>query len=192
MSIQRTVTSEIFDPNIQFQQKQLVELTVVDEQSSSPDNALMLYQTLEVIEEQNNAVQEEFAITLKQSQNTILNLQNAQQALLLENAQLRARGTVLESQINQINAAHQADMRAALERNKTLEEALRVKSDEVDTLEKKVAIHENTFSAAETFVHSRYGQIVHVTTFPHHSVNSFIDQLNKTKKQLSELATEKI
>jgi hypothetical protein len=106
----------------------------------------------DIIEEQNNAVQAEFAITLKQSQNTILNLQNAQQALLLENAQSRTQITVLESQNNQMNAAHQADMKAALERNKTLEEALRVKCDEVNLLNNKVEIYKKTLSGIEVAI----------------------------------------
>lgn len=87
----------------------------------------MLGQTFGIMEEQNNAVQTEYATALRQAQDTLLNLQNAQQALLLENAQLRAQATVLQSQNNQMTTAHQTDMNGANQRIATLEQQLREK-----------------------------------------------------------------
>jgi exonuclease VII large subunit len=197
LSIQRTTTSVIFDPDLQFLENQPVVLTAVEEQPSFPDNAMMLNQTFDVIEEQNKAVQAEFAITLQQAQNTIQNLQNAQQALLLENAQWRAQVTVLESQNNQMNAAHQADMRAALERNKTLEEALNMLQRENVRLRKTVEIHERGFSNLEIF-HNELkkgdedywrGEYGRQWSYP---PNPTDDQIAKTKQELRSLSKEKI
>jgi len=112
------------------------------QQNQLPQQEELAIAAFDIIEEQNNAVQAEFAITLKQSQNTILNLQNAQQALLLENAQSRTQITVLESQNNQMNAAHQADQRAALERNDRLER-------ENARLRKTIEIHARGFTNLE-------------------------------------------
>jgi hypothetical protein len=148
----------------------------------------MLDQTLDVLGEQNNAVQAEFAITLLQAQNTIQNLQNAQQALLLENAQSRAQITVLESQNNQMNAAHQADRRAALERNDRLER-------ENARLRKTIEIHERGFINLD----AAYNQFKRDTENWYYTYEGYsftypegpIDlQIAKTKQELRSLSME--
>ena len=162
-----------------------------------PQQEELAITAFDIIEEQNNAVQAEFAVTLKQSQNTILNLQNAQQALLLENAQSRAEVTVLASQINQMNAAHEADMQSAQGRIRTLEEALNMLQRENVGLRKTVEIHERGFSNLEIF-HNELkkgdedywrGEYGRQWSYP---PNPTDDQIAKTKQELRSLFMEKI
>jgi hypothetical protein len=108
MSLQRTYS---IDLNL------LAICTLNGQQPALLDNALqeertilMLNQTLEVIERLNNDVQAEYIKTLEQAQETVLNLQKAQQSLVRENAQWQAQVTVLESHNNQMNIVHQADI----------------------------------------------------------------------------------
>jgi hypothetical protein len=102
--------------------------------------ALMLNQTLTTLDEQNNDVQAEHARTLRQAQDTILNLQKMHQSLIRENAQVKAQVTVLESQNNQMNIAHQVDMNGALQRIKTLEGTLEMKSKELEVTSEKLRL----------------------------------------------------
>jgi hypothetical protein len=166
------------------------------EVSQLPQQEELAIAAFDIIEEQNNAVQAEFAVTLKQSQNTILNLQNAQQALLLENAQSRAEVTVLASQINQMNAAHEADMQSAQGRIRTLEEALNMLQRENVGLRKTVEIHERGFSNLE-FGHNELmtnekGLWPNPDLAMIHYSRYTGDQIAKTKQELRSLSMEKL